>query len=103
MKIFCKKWHIHFLAPSRHDYFVNLYVLSDKNEKFNKFIIKILYMSFFFCTFAAAIYVRIGARRYVYDKERKNNSGISCISRRKNGVRISASECRGTDGNGCRL
>lgn len=20
-EIFCKKWHIHFLAPSRHDYF----------------------------------------------------------------------------------
>lgn len=28
-----------------------------KNEKFNKFIIKILFMSFFFCTFAAKLHI----------------------------------------------
>ena len=43
-----------FLSPLRGTIIlINLCVLSDKNEKFNKFIIKILYMSFFFCTFAA--------------------------------------------------
>lgn len=52
-KKYCKKWHIHVLAPTRYDYFIKLCVLCDKNEKFNKFFIKILYMSIFFCNFAA--------------------------------------------------
>lgn len=40
---------------------------------------------------------------YVYERKRKNISGISSISRRKNGVGIGASECRGADGDGCGL
>ena len=62
-KIICKKWHIH------------------------------LYMSIFFCIFAIGFYVRIGARRYVYERKRKNISGISYISRRENGVGISSQKC----------
>ena len=54
-------------------------------------------MSFFFCTFAAAIYVRIGARRYVYERERENISGVSGLSRRKNGVGISPQKCGGAE------
>ena len=66
-KIFFKIWHIH------------------------------LYMSIFFCIFAAGFYVRMGARRYVYERKRKNISGISYISRRENGERIGAPECGGTE------
>ena len=34
---------------------INICVLDDKNKKFNKFIIKILYTSIFFCNFARQI------------------------------------------------
>ena len=48
---------------------INLCVLGDKNEKFNKFIIKILYMSFFFCIFAADL---LCAYVYMCMRERKS-------------------------------
>ena len=38
---------------------INLCVLGDKNKKFNKFFIKILYMSIFFRIFEAKFVVRI--------------------------------------------
>lgn len=47
--------------------------------------------------------MRIGARKYVYERGRKNISGISSISRRKNGVGIGASKRRCTEWNGCGL
>ena len=47
--------------------------------------------------------MRIGARKYVYERERKNISNISGLSRRENGVGISASECGSTEWDGCGL
>lgn len=72
---------------------VVLIVIIIKNKE--KIIFQSIYLCIwiFFCNFAAAISVHIGARRYAYGKERKNISSISCISRRENGVGISPQEC----------